>query len=97
MEKLQENYATSIDKGLSSIAAEIKLKEFGANELTEKEGTPWYVLFLKEQTGLFSLLLYGGSILCFIGYGLMPEDTSNLWLGVILFLVCFFTGVFAFS
>lgn len=55
------------------------------------------MLFLKEQTGLFSLLLYGGSILCFIGYGLQPEDTSNLWLGIILVLVCFFTGVFAYS
>ena len=52
---------------------------------------------MKEQTGLFSLLLYAGSILCYIGYGLQPEDPSNLYLGIILDVVCFFTGVFAYS
>jgi len=97
LEKLQENLATSIETGLSHLKAEVKLKEFGPNELTEKEGTPWYVLFMKEQTGLFSLLLYAGSILCYIGYGLQPADPSNLYLGIILDVVCFFTGVFAYS
>ncbi len=52
---------------------------------------------MKEQTGMFSLLLYAGSILCFIGYGLDKEDYGSLYLGIILVIVCFFTGVFAYS
>jgi hypothetical protein len=52
---------------------------------------------MKEQTGMFSLLLYAGAILCFIGYGLDNEDYGSLYLGIILVLVCFFTGVFAYS
>lgn len=88
---------TSIENGIKSIRAEIKLKEFGPNELTERVGTPWYILFLKEQTGFFSLLLYAGSVLCFIGYGLDTEDVASLYLGIILAVVCFFTGVYGYS
>jgi len=97
LEKLQENLGTNIETGLRNINAEIKLKEFGPNELTERAGTPWYVLFMKEQTGMFSLLLYAGAVLCFIGYGLDNEDYGSLYLGIILVIVCFFTGVFAYS
>lgn len=35
-EKLQERLETSIDKGMTSIKAEVKFKEFGPNELTER-------------------------------------------------------------
>jgi sodium/potassium-transporting ATPase subunit alpha len=79
------------------MSAEIKFKEFGENSLTEKKGTPWYVIFLKEQTGFFSLLLWGGSLLCFIGYGLDPLGVENLYLGIILAVVVFATGCFAYS
>jgi len=48
------------------------MKEFGLNALTEKKATPWYCNLLKEFTGFFSLLLWFGGILCFIGYGMDP-------------------------
>ena len=63
-------------------------------------------MFLHEQTGFFSLLLWVGSGLCFIAYGLgvLQEeqeqtgylDKSNLYLGIVLSTVVFITGVFSY-
>lgn len=64
--------------------------------MTEKKATPWYIAFLKEMVGFFSLLLWAGSLLCFIGYGLRPSDSSNLYLGIILAFVVVFTGCFSY-
>jgi len=60
---------------------------------------PWYIVFIKEMTGIFSLLLWFGSLLCFIGYGLQPDradDQSNLYLGIVLAAVVFITGCFSY-
>lgn len=73
-----------------------KLDTIGENSLTEKKAMPWYCLFLKEMTGFFSLLLWFGAILCFIGYGIAPDDPSNLYLGVVLSVVVFITGCFSY-
>lgn len=51
------------------------LKE-GKNALTDKESVPWYIVFLEEMTGFFSLLLWFGAILCFIGY-IIQEDRAE--------------------
>jgi len=57
------------------------------------------VLFIHELTGFFSLLLWFGSVLCFIGYAIQDdqEDRSNLYLGVVLAGVTFVTGVFSYQ
>ena len=54
---------------------------------------------MKEQTGFFSLLLWFGSILCFIAFGIQEDktDESNLYLGIVLAVVVFITGVFSYS
>jgi sodium/potassium-transporting ATPase subunit alpha len=72
--------------------------EWGDNALQKKESTPWYIVFLKELTGFFSLLLWAGSFLCFIGFGIQDdkEDLSNLYLGIVLGVVVFLTGVFSY-
>ena len=57
---------------------------------------PWYLAFLKELTGFFSLLLWFGSILWFIGYGLDTSDPSNLYLGIVLAAVVLITGCFSY-
>ena len=57
---------------------------------------PWYLAFLKELTGFFSLLLWFGSLLWFIGYGLDSSDPSNLYLGIVLAAVVFITGWFSY-
>jgi len=51
------------------------------------------------MTGIFSLLLWFGGILCFIGFAIQEdkeEDQSNLYLGIVLCLVVFVTGCFSF-
>ena len=49
--------------------------------------------------GFFSLLLWFGSALCFIGYILQEdkEDKANLYLGYVLAGVTFITGVFSYA
>jgi len=56
--------------GLSEEKAAQKLKDVGPNALTEKKGLPWWAKFLLCMTGLFNYLLWGGSILCFISFGI---------------------------
>lgn len=71
----------------------------GKNVLTDKEQVAWYIVFIHEMTGFFSLLLWFGSILCFIGYAIQEDkedDKSNLYLGIVLALVVFITGVFSY-
>jgi magnesium-transporting ATPase (P-type) len=85
--------------GLSTEFALARLETDGMNELTEKKGSPWYVNFAKEMTGFFSLLLWFGAFLCFIGYGVAEdkEDKSNLYLGIVLSTVVFITGLFSYQ
>ncbi len=97
LDKLLQKFNTSKDTGLSTKQADELFKQLGENSLTERASTPWYVVLLHELTGFFALLLWAGSILCFIGYGLDPEGIDNLFLGIILALVVVITGLFSFS
>ena len=97
LDKLLQKFNTSKDTGLSTKQADELFKQLGENSLTERAGTPWYILLLHEFTGFFALLLWAGSILCFIGYGLDNEAIDNLFLGIILVLVIIITGLFSFS
>jgi hypothetical protein len=49
--------------------------------------------------GFFSLLLWFGAALCFIGYIIQEdkEDKANLWLGIVLATVTFVTGCFSYA
>jgi sodium/potassium-transporting ATPase subunit alpha len=95
---LCDRLGTNQIAGLTPEAAEQKHAEWGDNALQKKEATPWYIVFLKELTGFFSLLLWAGSFLCFIGFGIQEdkEDLSNLYLGIVLAVVTFLTGVFSY-
>jgi magnesium-transporting ATPase (P-type) len=96
---LAERLGTDRERGLTSEAANAKHAEWGDNALQKKESTPWYIVFLHELTGFFSLLLWAGAFLCFIGYGIQEdkEDMSNLYLGIVLSVVTFLTGVFSYQ
>lgn len=85
-----------IERGLTQDQVSRKLESIGENTLTEKKSLPWYCLFLKELTGFFSLLLWFGSVLCFIGYGVAPSDPSNLYLGIVLAFVVIITACFSY-
>lgn len=71
--------------------AEIKLQEFGKNQLSEKVKDPWYMKLIHELTTMFAWLLWVGSGLCFLAYGLAPEDPSNVFasFNLALFGYCF--------
>ena len=107
LEELEKNLSTSRTKGLTAQQAGEVFKTAGENTLTERGKVPAYVVFLHEQTGFFSLLLWLGAALCFIAYGLGVHqeaqdqtgylDKSNLYLGIVLATVVFITGVFSYG
>lgn len=95
LDELVTRFGTNMQTGLTSAQAAQILEREGMNRLTPPQTTPWWVLLIATQTGFFSLLLWFGSILCFVGYGLQNDD-ENLYLGVVLALVVSCTGVFSF-
>ena len=62
-------------QGLSEKQVEERLKRDGPNALTPPKQVPEIVKFLTQMFGGFSLLLWGGAILCFIAYGI--EEAGN--------------------
>jgi sodium/potassium-transporting ATPase subunit alpha len=97
-EKLAEKLNTDSTLGLTEGKAKLTLGEWGENALSKKDVKPWYCVFFEEMTGFFSLLLWFGSALCFIGYAIQldKEDKSNLYLGIVLAVVTFMTGCFSY-
>ena len=59
-----------------------------------------FLKFLMQFANFFAALLVGGSILCFVAYGIDSSDgeadASNLWLGVVLISVVTITAVFSY-
>jgi sodium/potassium-transporting ATPase subunit alpha len=51
------------------------------------------------MTGLFNYLLWAGSILCFVAFGIQEDkrDASNLYLGIVLAFVVIATAIFSYS
>jgi len=98
-EALAKRFNTSMTTGLTEESAKSAHVQYGDNALTKKASKPWYCLFLEELTGFFSLLLWFGSFLCFIGYGIQEDDgldKSNLYLGIVLAAVTLATGIFSY-
>jgi sodium/potassium-transporting ATPase subunit alpha len=96
---LAAKFKTNKDTGLTEAQAKAAHLEFGDNALSKKAAVPWYCLFLHEMIGFFSLLLWFGSALCFIGFIIQKdkEDLSNLYLGIVLAVVTFLTGCFSYA
>jgi sodium/potassium-transporting ATPase subunit alpha len=105
VDELCTRLGTSATAGMTSAAAAARLEVDGLNQLTPPRETPEWVKFMIELFGGFSALLWTGSILCFIAYGvqvatleeeeIMTDD--NLYLGVVLAIVVVITGVFSYS
>lgn len=89
--------ATDKYQGLTQVQAEELLKKYGPNQLSEKKGLPWYIVFLLRMTGPFNYLMWAGSVLCFVGYGLQEDktDKASLYLGIVLILIVVVTAIFA--
>uniref|UniRef100_A0A7S2FWX1 Cation-transporting P-type ATPase N-terminal domain-containing protein n=1 Tax=Octactis speculum TaxID=3111310 RepID=A0A7S2FWX1_9STRA len=74
----------------------------GGNALSPAKVKHWLLVFLGHHTGVFNLLLWFGGVLCFIGYSIEVNsadgkdvDPSNLYLGIVLVVVVFLTGIFS--
>lgn len=94
-EEIRELYKTNFETGLSSEEAARRLEEDGPNRLTPPPVTPLWLKFLLHLFGGFAMLLWIGSILCFIVYAI-NGDGENLTLGIVLAAVVVVTGIFSF-
>ena len=81
--------------GLSTDDAKARLEKYGRNMLTPPMQTPAWIKFIKELTGFFSLLLWGGATLCFVGFSI-DHSKDHLFLGIVLVFVVVVTGIFSY-
>merc|ERR1719192_1749829 len=93
-------YKTDLANGLTSAKAKELGIKFGKNELTPPPSLPWYFkLMLSIFGGFFNQLLWVGSLLCFVAYGVArPEeqDPTYMYLGIVLAVVVSMTGTFGY-
>lgn len=92
---LQAELKTDFTNGLTSEEAEKRLLEDGLNMLTPPPKEHWFWKAVKHIFYGFAALLWIGSILCFIVYGIDQEDIGNLTLGIVLAAVVLMTGLFS--
>ncbi|KAL4470479.1 hypothetical protein ABPG74_012090 [Tetrahymena malaccensis] len=94
--ELKSRLQTNFEVGLTQQQAhEINLAH-GDNKLTPPKKTPLWLKFLKELVHGFALLLWIGTFLSFLAYGLDQSDPSNLYLGIIIVLLIFVTALITF-
>eukprot|EP00051_Salpingoeca_urceolata_P026987 m.479568 g.479568 ORF g.479568 m.479568 type:complete len:1130 (-) comp21507_c0_seq1:294-3683(-) len=98
--ELEARYKSSAEKGLRADQIDALREEFGMNELTPPYQTPEWVKFMRNMFSGFASLLWVGSILCFIAYGIQVSDddaeADNLYLGIVLAAVVIITGIFSY-
>lgn len=70
----------------SQQAAELRFR-FGPNKLSPPIKIPLWLLFLLQFTNIFMILLLIASFLAFIAFSIQPDDLTNLYLGILLFIV----------
>ena len=98
---LLERYEVDVSKGLTSIQVIERNQRYGDNCLTPPKKTPEWKKFCRQLFGGFALLLWFGSLLCFVAYlisYLTHDDASkdNLYLGVVLSTVVVLSGCFSY-
>jgi magnesium-transporting ATPase (P-type) len=82
------------ENGLTSTEVEKRLEFFGPNAITPPKQTHWFVKFLLNLVSGFQMMLWFGSALCFVVYGINPEDIQTLALAVVLIIVVMVTTIF---
>ena len=93
--ELEQRYGTDLINGLSDDEVRRRLERDGPNTLASASRlVGWKILVYHIFSG-FSALIWVAAILCFVIYVIEPEKTENLYLGIMLILVVFTTGLFA--
>jgi len=93
-EDLMKEFNTNFEKGLTPQEAAFRLERDGPNALTPPPKKHWFWKAIAHIAGGFAILLWAGSILCFIVYGL-DASVENLTLGIVLAAVVLLTGLFS--
>ncbi|CAG0898014.1 unnamed protein product [Darwinula stevensoni] len=101
LDDLATRLDVDIETGLSEEEAKHRLTRDGPNSLTPATTVPEWVKLFKQLSGGFALLLWIGSFICFVTYGIQagsyddpPDD--NLFLGIALASVVIITGGFSY-
>lgn len=83
------------ESGLSTVEAQRRLHEYGANKIDEVKGEPPWRQFLKQFTHFFALILWVAAGLAFFAESRSPS--VGMWqLGVAIVTVILINGVFSF-
>lgn len=101
LDDLESKLNTDLTKGHTQEKADELFERDGPNALTPPPTTPEWVKFCKQLFSGFALLLWIGSILCFITYGIKvatieEPEKDDLYLGVVLATVVIITGCFSY-
>ncbi|SNB46029.1 HAD-IC family P-type ATPase [Geobacter sp. DSM 9736] len=80
--------------GLTTGEAARRLQHDGPNELIQRRREPELVIFMRQMTNLFSLLLLAGSVLSFIADYVEPGQ-GNAYIGAALLVVMLLNGSFS--
>jgi sodium/potassium-transporting ATPase subunit alpha len=92
--ELEKALQTNFAKGLTSDEALMRFQRDGPNALTPPPKKHWFFKAMAHIVGGFAILLWAGSILCFIVYGI-DASVENLTLGIVLAAVVLLTGTFS--
>jgi len=91
-----KQFDIELNQGLSNEQVSANHEKYGENKLTPAKTKHPLVLLMEQMTGFFSLLLWLASALCFLAYILNDSIPDNLYLGIVLAVVTFLTGIFSF-
>ena len=94
-------FQTDLEKGMTSEAVEESRKRNGLNKLKETHIKTEWMKFIGNLFGGFALMLWIGSILCFVAFALRASayehpSNDNLYLGIALVGVAIITGIFSY-
>ncbi|XP_017478349.1 PREDICTED: sodium/potassium-transporting ATPase subunit alpha-2-like [Rhagoletis zephyria] len=81
--------------GLTSVEVAARLARDGPNCFTPPRETPWYVLFLREMTTGFALLLWFAGLASFVSFA-FDRNPQDAYLGLILVFTVVLTGSFSY-
>uniref|UniRef100_K3WIH2 Cation-transporting P-type ATPase N-terminal domain-containing protein n=1 Tax=Globisporangium ultimum (strain ATCC 200006 / CBS 805.95 / DAOM BR144) TaxID=431595 RepID=K3WIH2_GLOUD len=93
--ELAAELLTDVVHGMNADNIDMRRETEGLNQLTPPKKVPEWLKYWRELTGFFCLLLWAGSLMCFVSYAIQ-YSVDNLYLGIILALVVLITGSFSY-
>jgi sodium/potassium-transporting ATPase subunit alpha len=78
LEELNAKLQTNNEVGITDSEADIRLKRDGPNAFTPPKQTPGWVLFMREMTTGFAIIIWLSALASFICYAIdeTPQDVN---------------------